>query len=129
MGEASAHASNEAVVVAVDSHGQTTRKVIFQLHRIGHGLAALTDIRQSAGEQVGVTVLPEPENHRCTHVEGVALSVEAAPRPTGDQIPFQHQGFGPLGCQLGGCDQTADSGADHDHVPCGLAHSGCRHKV
>ena len=126
MGETGAHALDEPFVIAVDGHGQSTRQVVLQLDGIRHRLAALAKIGKGPGQQVGVPALSETEDHGGTHIKGVSLSVEAASRSSWDQIALQNQRFCPFHGQLGGGDQTADPGADHNHVPGGVGHSWCQ---
>ena len=86
MGKAGTHASDEAVVIPVDGHGEATGEVVLKLHRVGHRFTGLPHISQGAGEQVGVAFVPESKNHRGAYIEGVTVAMEAAPRATGNQI-------------------------------------------
>ena len=117
MGEAGGEVGDEGFVVAVDGHGEAAGQVVFELGRIGDGGAVLAHISQGAGEQVGVALLAEAEDHRGAYIEGVARAPEAAARSPWDQVALQHQHLRPLGGQLAGGDQPTDAGADHDHIP------------
>ena len=77
----------------------------------------LPHIGEGPGEQVGETLLAEAEDHRCPHIEGVALAFEGTTTAAGDQIPLQDEGLGSLGRQLTGGDQTTDAGTDHNGIP------------
>jgi hypothetical protein len=120
MGEEGGEAIDEAVVVAVHRQAEAAGEVVLQLHRIGNRVAVLAHIGQGAGEQVGVPLLAEAEDHRGPHIEGVAVAPEAPPGAPRDQVALQHQHLRPLGGQLGGGDQAADARADHHGIP------GCR---
>ena len=117
MGEAGGQFGEEGFIVAVHGHGEAAGQVVFELGRIGDGGAVLAHISQGAGEQVGVALLAEAEDHRGAHIEGVARPFEAAARAPRDQVALQHQHLRPLGGQLAGGDQPTDAGADHDHIP------------
>ena len=117
VGETRGQSSDEAVVIAVHGDVEPPRHVVLELGLIGDGLAVLAHIREGTGKQVGVSLLPETEDHRRTHIEGVTVAAERSTTATGDQIALQHQGASPLGGQLTGGHQTTDAGADHHGIP------------
>lgn len=90
-----------------------------QLGWIRHRVAVLAHIGEGAGEQVGVALGPEAEDHGGAHIKGVARALEAATAATWDEVALEHQGAGPFGCKLGGGDQPADARPDHKHIPAG----------
>ena len=109
MGKTRSQLSDEAVVIAVNRNVEPTRHVVLELGLIRDGLAVFTDISQGAGEQVGVPLLPEAEDHRCAHIKGVAIASEGSATATRYQVPLQHQRACSLGSQLAGGHQTADA--------------------
>ena len=117
MGETGGQISDERLVIAVNGDVEPPRHVVFKLGLIRNGLAVLAHISESPGEQVGVALLTEAEDHRGAHIKGVALALEGTATAAGDQIALQHKSFGTLGRQLTGGDQPADAGADHHGIP------------
>jgi hypothetical protein len=50
--------------------------VVGQLGGVGDRFAVLAYVRQGAGEQVGVALLAEAEDHRGAHIKGVTVTVK-----------------------------------------------------
>ena len=117
MGETGGQISDERLVIAVNGDVEPPRHVVFELGLIRNGLAVLAHISESPGEQVGVALLTEAENHRGAHIKGIALALEGTATAAWDQVALQHQGASSLGRQLAGGDQPADAGADHHGIP------------
>ena len=50
--------------------------MVLELGGVGHRVAVLAHVGQGAGEQVGVALLAEAEDHRGAHIKGVTVTVK-----------------------------------------------------
>ena len=62
----------------------------------GSGMVHTTAPHPQAREQVGVAMLAEAKDHGSADIKGVAITLEAASRTTGDQIALRTRVFAPL---------------------------------
>ena len=91
--------------------------MIFQLGLVGDGFAVFAHIGEGSGEQIGVSLLPETEDHRSAGIEGVSSASKGSATSPWNQIALQNKSASPFGSQLTCGYKTTDTRADHHGIP------------